>query len=373
MNIFFPIHTFYPSQTGGPCNSVYAITKELSLLGHKIYILTTNIGIEKNKVKLNKFYKNKAGITYYDDSLSYLKWLKLMIYLLKRVDAIHITSVFSPFSVFCFLITVIFFPHKKIILSPRGELSEKALIYNQKKKKYVLKMYKFFRKNIYFHATCEEEKNEVKFIFPDNEVEIISNYLILNPRENIQKKKNFLYLGRIHHKKSIHKIIEGFNKSQYFRNSDFVFNIVGIPEEKGQEYYEGLIDLVNKFKLEHKIHFLGFKEGRDKEIIFAESYFMMMLSENENFGNVVVESLNQGTPVISSKGAPWEILEKENAGYFIENSPEEIAKYIDKCIVLNTQDYNQMCQNAYNLSKNKFDIQNRIVDWEIFYQKVIND
>ena len=53
-----------------------------------------------------------------------------------------------------------------------------------------------------------------------------------------------------------------------------------------------------------------------------------MPSHNENFGNVVVESLSQGTPVIASTGTPWKILEKYHAGYWIKNNPENIAKKI---------------------------------------------
>lgn len=371
MNIFFPIHTFYPSQTGGPCNSVYAITKELSLLGHKIYILTTNIGIEKNKVKLNKFYKNKAGITYYDDSLSYLKWLKLMIYLLKRVDAIHITSVFSPFSVFCFLITVIFFPHKKIIISPRGELSEKALIYNQKKKKYVLKMYKFFRKNIYFHATSKKEYNEIKNFFPTAEVITIPNLIKSPERIHHPIQNDFLFVGRIHPIKGIDRLIEACAKSEKFLNSNYRLLIVGKGEKSQLTFYNNLLKIIEENHLHNKVIFLGHQDGKEKEKYYAQSKFLFLTSDSENFGNVVIEALNQGTPVVASLGTPWEILEEFKAGFHIQNSAEEIAKIFDKIIELPEEEYAAYRENAVKLVDQNYNIDSQFYKWIEAYQNVL--
>ena len=47
IKIFFPIGAFYPSQIGGPCNSLYWHTYGLNKHGIKIDIVTTTIGIKK--------------------------------------------------------------------------------------------------------------------------------------------------------------------------------------------------------------------------------------------------------------------------------------------------------------------------------------
>ena len=73
-----------------------------------------------------------------------------------------------------------------------------------------------------------------------------------------------------------------------------------------------------------------------------------MPSHNENFGNVVVESLSQGTPVIASTGTPWQILQKYKAGYWISNSPEKIAEILDDVLILSKQEYNLMRLNSEN-------------------------
>ena len=40
----------------------------------------------------------------------------------------------------------------------------------------------------------------------------------------------------------------------------------------------------------------------------------------KNFGNVVLEALAEGTPVVTSKGTPWQDLENEKAGFWVENT-----------------------------------------------------
>ena len=49
-----------------------------------------------------------------------------------------------------------------------------------------------------------------------------------------------------------------------------------------------------------------------------------MPSHTENFGLVAAEALLQNHPVIASKNTPWEVLETEQAGFHIVNTPQAI-------------------------------------------------
>ncbi len=97
-----------------------------------------------------------------------------------------------------------------------------------------------------------------------------------------------------------------------------------------------------------------------------------MPSITENFGNVVVESLAQGTPVIASKGTPWQILEETNAGYWIEVDVESIKNCIDTVISLNDYEYQKMRKNAFATVDNHFNIEKNIVNWDRQFQLISN-
>ena len=53
-----------------------------------------------------------------------------------------------------------------------------------------------------------------------------------------------------------------------------------------------------------------------------------MPSHTENFGLVAAEALFQNTPVIASKNTPWEVLETEQAGFHVVNTPQAISKAV---------------------------------------------
>jgi hypothetical protein len=60
MKIFFPLEVFYPSQAGGPANSIYWLTKNLVKEGFEPIIVASDKGI-KNGFPLNRWIENEAG------------------------------------------------------------------------------------------------------------------------------------------------------------------------------------------------------------------------------------------------------------------------------------------------------------------------
>ena len=54
MKIYFPIGAFYPSQIGGPCNTLYWHTGQLTRNGIEVNIFTTTSGIKTGLVRENE-------------------------------------------------------------------------------------------------------------------------------------------------------------------------------------------------------------------------------------------------------------------------------------------------------------------------------
>src|SRR5690606_31019566 len=118
--------------------------------------------------------------------------------------------------------------------------------------------------------------------------------------------------------------------------------------------------------------FSGHITGQEKEEKYAESYFLLLPSESENFGNVVIESMNQGTPAIASKGTPWQLLESAQAGYYCENKPEILARVIDEALTLPADKYEKLCKNSKILVDNDFDVNKNIDRWIDCYKNLYN-
>lgn len=374
IKIFFPIGAFYPSQIGGPCNSLYWHTYGLNKHDIKIDIVTTTIGIKKGLVKKNVSYDNECGTVFYGEGNERsIKIIKKAVKITRSADIIHLNSLFNFISIIVFFYAKMFCKNIPIVWSVRGELNAKALIYSKWKKIIVLFFYKLFSKNVVFHGTSNQEINDICSHFKNSKVIQIPN--LIKPFDRIFQdgiKKNLLFVGRIHPIKAIHKIIEGLSLSEKFLNSDFNFIVIGDFEDRYKYYFDDLILLIEVKGLINKIEFRGYLGGYEKERIYAESYATLLMSDTENFGNVVTESLNQGTPVITSKGTPWSILEEFNCGYCVSNEPSIIAKTIDLILDLQQDQYLKMRKNAIQLVEDKFNINSQIYQWLIQYKALYN-
>ena len=105
-----------------------------------------------------------------------------------------------------------------------------------------------------------------------------------------------------------------------------------------------------------------------KQELFASSYCSFLISESENFGNVVIEAMAQGTPVVTSLGTPWSILKENNVGYHIKNDPLSIAQVVDEVLAMPTDEYLQLRKRTYEFCVKDFSVFQNIGKWENIYE-----
>lgn len=369
MKIFFPISIFHPSKRGGgPSLTLYWHISELVKNDINTNVVTSTFGVEDDSIRPNHVYHNECGTVYYGSSnQNDLKTIRRALKQIKESAIVHINSLFDPLSICCFFYCRIFYPRKRMVLSVRGQLNPYALDISKYKKTALLFFYKIFYNKVLFHATAEKEIEEIKGVFPKATIFNIPNLINPAKRLNINIEKKILFMGRIHPIKSIHKLIQALALSIEFNQRDFVLEISGRYAPRDQLYFDELEGLILELGLSEKVRFIGHVEGLTKERLYAESYLLVLPSETENFGNVVVESLNQGTPVIASLGTPWSVLEEYGCGFHIENTPEKIGQALDKFLRLDPNQYKLMRKNSSMLVDAKFNIKNGIKDWLKIY------
>ncbi len=364
MKVLFPLHLFYPSRLGGPANAVYWLCKALAKKGHEITVVATREGIDKGRVELDKWVDVDGIKVRYCDSTSKFS-TSVIRHALKEVKN-NDTVVFSSI---CFLPNFLIaiaarLKGKKIIWSPRGELFDTAIQGNKGKRFYFVVLNALMGRCILFHATSEVEKVVIQNFFPKSKVVIIPNYMEVPKKEEVESDySNLLYVGRIAPIKALENLIAGLGQSQMFRQTVGKMIIVGGVEKQFEEYYQRLLKQVEREGLQERVQFVGSLTGKEKFKAYASARFNFLVSNSENFGNVVIEALSQGTPVVASKGTPWESLDSKNAGYWIDNSPQEIGRVVDLIIELRKEEYLKYRDNALNYSRS-FDVFEHIGEWE---------
>ncbi len=374
MKILFSIAYFYPSQKGGPANSIYWLAKALKNKGVQNTIVTTDAGVQSNSIPAGQWIQTEAGSVIYIKERNYTLWPKLIrtsIAQVKKSDIVHLTSLFAFPSLILDIVSVA--KRKKTVWSPRGELDDQALIYSNWKKKPVLAFVKRFLANaVTFHGTSQEEIKHIHHVFGSHaSVMEIPNLIELPPLLDRQPEPNkyLLYIGRIHPIKALDNLMRALSASRLFMGSDYTFLIAGISTGNYEHFLQ---NLVNGLNLQAKVKFIGQVEGEAKQLLFANAYFTFLTSHTENFGNVVVESLAQGTPVVTSKGTPWEILSGYNAGFWVENTEASLSEVIDEVIAMDAGNYLQMRQNARQLCEDQFDVNKNIDKWIDKYSEILH-
>lgn len=365
MKVLFPLHLFYPSRVGGPANTIYWLCKALIRNGHYVAVVTTREGIDDGRVDIGRWVDvNGIRVRYCDSKSKFsIEVLRYALKEVKKVDAVVFSSIcFLP----NFFIAIAARSRGKIIVwSPRGELFDTAVQWGSKGKGAYFALLNFLMgKRILFHATSEAEKVSILKYFPNSEVVIIPNYMELPEREMVDSYyTDLLYVGRIAPIKALENLIDGLAQSKLFFSSHSKFVIVGGVEKQFEDYYHGLLEQVKKLGLQEKVKFVGSLTGKSKFQVYASARYSFLVSNSENFGNVVIEALSQGTPVVASTGTPWAKLPEKKAGFWIQNTPETIAETVDSIIQQSDEEYRNYRQGALNYSK-EFDVFEHVGEWE---------
>ncbi len=365
MKILITTGSFYPAQEGGPTNAVYWLASGLAHCGYDVHVVASSKGLS-GQMPLDTWQELNGFRVIYnspgkgEDILhTEIGWSECLIRSGVCVIKAHLSNLKYLKS------------GRKLILSPRGEVFFPAIFH--KGKVFGLLKFVFFKimgllygNRIIYHGTSEEEKEQIQKIFGrKRSVFTAPNYMIIpdyiNDSDRTGEYKDLIYVGRIAPIKALDKLIKALSLSKAFLDSSVRLHILG--ECKG-DHYDLLTQMIDQLNLNDKVVFHGVVTGRDKDLLIANSRCLILASESENFGNVVIEALAQGTPVIASKGTPWSELEDKDAGFWVSNKPQDLSSAIDTMIQMDEVQYQEHRKNAYRYSK-MFDVYSNMDVWRL--------
>jgi len=240
-------------------------------------------------------------------------------------------------------------------------------------------------KNTFFHVTGEIEENWLKnFLinyFGDildfkDRITFLPNIIDNSMFSNLEKKMSstdnryILFMGRISPIKNIEMLIKAYGEIVENKNVDLI--IAGDINEDFK-YFTVLKNLMRKLNIENKVIFTEKRvEGDEKLALYKNAELFVLPSHSENFGMVVVESLAQGTPVISTRNTPWKQLEEYNCGYWIEKNENALKIAIEKYLDLDEIEKEKMSENAVALAKN-FSSDTLGKEYEKMYSQILEE
>lgn len=245
------------------------------------------------------------------------------------------------------------------IITPRGMLEPWSLEQGSLKKKLALKLfqYKDLKKADCLHATAPMEVESIRKLGLKNPVAMIPNGVNVaefdkKPGIKSDEPKKILFLSRIHVKKGIENLIDAW--SLLSNKDSWVIEIIGNGDAL---YIQSLKEKIKAANLENEIFIKPPLFGKEKIEAFRSASLFVLPTFSENFGIVIAEALAGYTPVITTKGAPWEDLNKHNCGWWIDIGVDPLKAALEEAMSCDAKELLVKGSNGRKLIEEKYSME----------------
>lgn len=291
--------------------------KVCALLANEVVIRGCNITIFVLNEEQEHSLSNSVTVKFLGRSAASRSLFKLMNIIRSMNDSDSILVFNHELAIVCYWAKLILRKDVKIISRINNTLSVSVQFKSLFYRTVVNSLMKVFYKKI-DSFVCQSEGIKKDLI---NNYNVSGPFTVIhNPikvqrlnKERKNKELSILYVGRLVKQKNVTDIISAF-KELSTDMPNVKLKIVGDGPEKAN-----LEGLAANLSLIDKIEFAG--HMKDTGAFFRGATVTVLTSFNEGFPNVLLESLAEGTPVVSYDlpSGPSEIIKHKKNGYLVEH------------------------------------------------------
>ncbi len=361
---------------GGPTMSVSVLCEELNeaLINVEVFATTANGQIELPVTPNRPTIVDGITVTYFNRiTKDHTHFSPLLLKTLrKRVrefDVIHIHAWWNLVSVLSCIIA--FYKGVPVVLSPRGTLSDYSFSNKNVGRKNIIHrlLGKKLLQKCHIHVTSKQEGDAILALVKPLSLSNIPNFVKIDQNvSNIKRTHKpllkLIFFSRIDEKKGLDILLDALEHITV----PFHLTIAGSGE---QAFIDRLKSSVINPDIAAKITWAGFYNA-EKFRLLHEHDLLILPSHNENFGNVVIESLSVGTPVLISEHVGLaDYVAINNLGWICKTNTDSVSTAINN-IANNHQEVMQNIRNTAPDMVNRDFSGNKLVQQYIhLYQNII--
>jgi poly(glycerol-phosphate) alpha-glucosyltransferase len=209
------------------------------------------------------------------------------------------------------------------------------------------------RRSAMLHALCEEERASLRRLLPRAGTIVIPNGVDLPSRAEIEgaRDRTVVFLGRLHPKKGLIELIQGWASSSVARNGGWNLVIAGW-DDGGHE--ATLRDLVKARGLVSQVTFAGPVYGEAKKDLLRRAGAFVLTSFSEGLPMAVLEAWSYGVPVLMTDECHLSEGFADGAAVRVDPEPRRIAEGLDCLLGLSDQDRVVMGLRGRQLVEQRF-------------------
>lgn len=331
--------------TGGVAAYLSVLSAELGKLV-ELHIATSYN--EEKEVQINNaiIHRVPKGVR------CYFSAKKLLSYL--RPDVVHINGCWQPqLLLFQRAAQSLRIP---VVLSPHGMLEPWIVKRHYWTRKWpAIQLYQrgLIKRADYLHATADTEKDNLLRLGWNARITVIPNAVNIEElplKDNWKIKRRIVFMSRLHVKKGLELLFEALSHLK----PDLDGYEVIIAGEGEPDYVETLKKAAISFGLSEVVIFVGGVYGAEKVSLLQSADFFVLPTYSENFGIVVAEALACGTPVITTHGTPWKVLEESECGWYIPVGVNALKKTLREAISVTEETIERMGRNGRRLVEKQY-------------------
>ena len=329
-------------QYGGPSKIVLELSEALRARGLSSEIAATDAdGLGTLSVPLGEFteYQGERAIFFhrnFSESFKYApglsRWLDKHV---ENFDMLHIHAVFSHSTLAAAKAAL---RHcVPYVIRPLGTLEPWSMHQKALKKKIAwhLCFKPLVQQASFVHYTTRNEQELTEQSLGLTNGRVIpnglspkfltdTNFMIQNGTKK-SAERTFLFLSRIAPKKGLELLIRTFSAlSHQCPHFQHKLLIAGRGE---YNYMKSLIELSNQLGISEQLIWKDWVEGPEKQRILLQADALILPSQQENFGNALLEAMACATPVITTAVTGLaNVIAAHNCGWIIEPTGNSLSK-----------------------------------------------
>ncbi|MDN3584428.1 XrtY-associated glycosyltransferase XYAG1 [Mucilaginibacter flavus] len=361
---------------GGPTMSVSMLAERLVNAGieTEVYASTANGKEELPVIPGERVVVDGVPVTYFrrltgDHSHYSPALFRQLRREVKNFDIVHIHTWWNLVSIFSCLIALK--NNVPVLLSARGTLSPYSFQNKNIGVKWLIHhlLGKTLLQKCHLHATSKREADALSDLFKPKSIAVLPNFVklpkerVFIPRE-ISAVFKLLFFSRIEEKKGLDLLIRALQAV----NVPYELTVAG---DGDADYVTSLKELAGETGLTGKIEWIGFQNENKFELMQGHDLFILP-SYDENFGNVVIETLFVGTAVLISEDVGLEdYVNVNNLGWICHTNPASVARHINHIAVEHRDDLVRIRNAAPGIITQDFNEEHLVKKYSDLYQNLI--
>lgn len=270
---------------------------------------------------------------------------------------------------------------KPYLMMPHGSLNPEALRTSRWKKRIVGMMIErpLLRRADGIVATSEFEAEGIRAYGVNGRMHIMPIGLdtkaidqgersvgLLNRLGCNARKKQLLFLSRISPGKGLDMLADAWRRINHV---GWQLHIVG-PDDRG--YADVVKEIYKEYIVDGSVVVSGPIYGNDKFDLLKSADAFVLPTRSENWSIAVAEAMAAKLPVVCTKGAPWDCIERVNAGKWVDISSDGIAMGLERIMNLTDDERHSMGEHGRMWVEQNLNWDIIVKNLVAFYEDIIN-